>query len=704
MKRLGAWVCWLWLVGCTVPELGELEQDRPFSCDTAHPCAEGYRCAAGLCVARASGDGGTPSAVDVDGDGHASRESGGEDCDDALADVHPGAVEACNGRDDNCDGARDEGFELGLRCDGDNACQGAWSCTAAGGRECRVQGTQWFPDRDGDGHGARNATPTQSCVPPVGYVPNSGDCDDADSRRHPGAPERCTALDEDCDGDPLNGLNVGAACSKGACSGVRVCVADGGVECNAPTPVTRLRDGDNDGFGDRNATPVAFCQPPDGGYAADGGDCDDAHPRRYPGAPERCNGVDDNCDGVSDESTFSLGADCAPDGGCTGARACDGDGGVTCSARTFPTRYYPDEDLDSRGDLAASVLTCTAPDGGFIPQAGDCDDGDPFTYSGAPELCDVKDNDCNGAIESAAVCPAGPDWGNHSIGNTTRSWRKLALLPEGGVLAVGTLGGRATKLSASSPFTVSEAGCEGEWYSAWVDPLTGRSYLGGGQGQLASESLGRGQCTFISSGVNGFTTELFGGRSPGGVLHILGVGAAPTESRGFTFHWDGNSRPLEDSFIDPLYGMHGLSPELLFAVGGTPNTTNEPRIYRYLPASGRWSRDPNVPLANSHALRDVHVVNAKLAYAVGGGSVLRWNGTGWLRLPSPNTTYPVSGVLAFGTSSVYVTTEGGSIYRFNGKEWVLLLDINIRLRDIAGTRPDDLWVVGDQGLILHWPR
>jgi len=50
------------------------------------------------------------AATDGDGDGSPV----GEDCDDGNPDVHPGAAEACNGRDDDCDGSTDE--ELLNRC------------------------------------------------------------------------------------------------------------------------------------------------------------------------------------------------------------------------------------------------------------------------------------------------------------------------------------------------------------------------------------------------------------------------------------------------------------------------------------------------------------------------------------------------------------------------------------------------------------
>lgn len=40
---------------------------------------------------------------------------------------------------------------------------------------------------------------------------------------------------------------------------------------------------------------------------------------------------------------------------------------------------------------------------GRTAQDGDCDDGDPYTYEGAPELCDDADNDCNDVIDDVGL-------------------------------------------------------------------------------------------------------------------------------------------------------------------------------------------------------------------------------------------------------------------------------------------------------------
>ena len=111
------------------------------------PCATNQRCSAGACVA---------ITTDADGDGFTVAN----DCNDNDPAVHPGAAELCNGKDDNCDGKTDEGFDA----DGD----GTPSCSVAG---------------------------------------KLADCDDKDPAVHPGAVETCNSKDDDCDGTIDNGFD-----------------------------------------------------------------------------------------------------------------------------------------------------------------------------------------------------------------------------------------------------------------------------------------------------------------------------------------------------------------------------------------------------------------------------------------------------------------------------------------------------------------
>ncbi|MCB9741999.1 MAG: CHAT domain-containing protein [Alphaproteobacteria bacterium] len=172
--------------------------------------------------------------LDRDGDGHgagavkrACERPGGyvrgdEDCDDGDPARHPGATEACDQVDNDCDDEVDEGAEPGT----------------------------WYADRDRDGVGGEVSQ--EACAQPQGYVAANGDCDDADRSRTPGATEVCDQVDNDCDD--------------------RV---DEGME-------TRkwYADRDQDGYG--GEVVQASCAQPRG-YVEARGDCDDADPARHRG-------------------------------------------------------------------------------------------------------------------------------------------------------------------------------------------------------------------------------------------------------------------------------------------------------------------------------------------------------------------------------------------------------------------------------------
>jgi len=130
---------------------------------------------------------GTKYYIDNDADGYGSLDLGWTlncappprysaqqgDCNDNDNKVYPGASEICDGKDNNCDGAVDEGLDSIVLCE----------------------------DKDGDGHGIMNGATHMGCAPNLkGFGACDGDCNDNDETVHPGATESCNNKDDNCDG------------------------------------------------------------------------------------------------------------------------------------------------------------------------------------------------------------------------------------------------------------------------------------------------------------------------------------------------------------------------------------------------------------------------------------------------------------------------------------------------------------------------
>ena len=298
------------------------------------------------------------------------------------------------------------------------------------------------------------------------------DCDDADASVHPGAPETCNEVDDDCDGevdeDPADGpvfyydgdgdgYGIDGASIR-ACSAPENHAAESG-DCDDGDPGVHP-----DAAEDDCTDPVDYNCDGSVGYAdADGDgspaceDCNDSDESVSPDMEEVCNdGVDDDCDGEADgagsvgESTWYADTDgdlhgdpevsvqaCeVPDGyvdnatDCndeaasanpSGVEICDGldndcDGEVDGLGAIGGMTLYPDEDGDGHGVESASVVGCESMEG-YVSTSGDCDDTTAAVYPGAEEVCDGLDNDCSGGVDEGLLTTvyADPDGDGYGL-------------------------------------------------------------------------------------------------------------------------------------------------------------------------------------------------------------------------------------------------------------------------------------------------
>jgi len=343
----------------------------------------------------------TGDACDDDADGDGDPDD--SDCEPENPYVSSLADEECDGYDNNCSGVVDEGFP-------------DWD--KDGWKDC--------VDKDDDDDGDSDITDCEPFNPAVNSQAEevcngiNDDCDEEVDEDQPvlacgkgvcfhsaescldgvvqtcdpmaGAEnETCDDLDNDCDG--LVDEDLGwTSCGTGLCfhaspncvggephqcdplKGAKPEFCDGqDNDCNGAVDdegsqgcETYYFDADGDGHGEKEGPGKCLCAPTGLYKAVVQDDCNDLNPWTFPGATEMCDGVDNNCDDEADEN---------------GATGC--------------SWFYADVDKDGYG-AGEPICTCAPLGQGWSMLTGDCDDDASDVHPGALELCDDKDNNCDG--------------------------------------------------------------------------------------------------------------------------------------------------------------------------------------------------------------------------------------------------------------------------------------------------------------------
>ncbi len=380
--------------------------------------------------------------------------------------VAPGCVktsEVCDGKDNDCDGVADNGYDL--KTDVINCGRCGTVCSFPRGTATCEDGTckltmcmAGFLDTDGKPENGCECTKSNGSVELCDGADNNCDGKIDEGFDLQTDTKNCGACNKICEFSGAATTCKAGSCAMGACLAGRLdinkdpkdgceylCTADGVEVCDG-------KDNDCNGMIDDAPSDAGkLC----GGMVGGVGECGQGMMMCIrgqllcsgAGSPGReiCDGKDNDCDGMTDEEDPLLGAKCFPVGtpGCNVATgACMGPcklgiwacsvGKLNCAGSVSPTTEICDdkdndcdgaidEDFDKKADprtCGTCAITCKYDNAVPFCRTGSCVrgpcqagfvdlDGLPANgceYACVPsglELCDGKDNDCNGKTDGA---------------------------------------------------------------------------------------------------------------------------------------------------------------------------------------------------------------------------------------------------------------------------------------------------------------
>ena len=320
-----------------------------------------------------SDDDGLGNACDDDDDG----DTVVDEADNCPLVPNPGQVDLDgDGQGDACDGDSD----------GDTVPDGLDNCVGVKNPDqadfdTDGAGDSCDPDDDGDGD------------------PDLTDCAPFDGSVSHFAEETCNEVDDDCD---------------------QAVDEQGAVLCQL-----YYLDADADGFGVENHA-ACLCQAAAPYSTEVTGDCLPLNPAGFPGAKELCNSIDDDCNDVVDEGYPDL----------------DGDGAADCVDEDDDGDTVPDITDNCVGAKNADQADFDADGAGNVCDPDDDNDGsadeddcapfDPASFPEAAEVCDSKDNNCNGQVdEDLGITTCGVGECEHTVFNCSGGLPQFCNAEEG---------------------------------------------------------------------------------------------------------------------------------------------------------------------------------------------------------------------------------------------------------------------------------
>lgn len=370
--------------------------------------------------------------TDADGDGYGAgsatnsctnlgfgNSTSNGDCNDAATEIHPEAIEICNGIDDNCSGVADEGIIFAntlpissITTTGSTTlCQG--SSVLLNANTAEGYSYQW----ELNGVNITGATSSSYTANSSGsytlVVTNENTCSSISAatvvivNALPSATVIPSGVTNFCEGEsvllnvnseignfyqwynngsPISGANTPTynANETGSFT-LSVTNASSCTMTSSPVNISvysnsnYFADADADGFGNALNTLTTCTEPT--GYVLNNLDCSDDNASINPTVTETCNSIDDNCNLQIDEGLAF-------------------------------TNYFSDNDGDGFGSPAQAFPSCV-PLNGMVTNNGDCNDGNASINPFASEIVpNGFDENCDGLIDntiynSAALC-SGP--------------------------------------------------------------------------------------------------------------------------------------------------------------------------------------------------------------------------------------------------------------------------------------------------------